>query len=78
MTMTEFATLISARQRSSGVGSFSPASLSRRASFRDRPGEPDEWAFFLLHNTPSAFLAIGGAYSQAESTALRDCLVNQG
>lgn len=40
--------------------------------------EPDLWHFELLGNTPSAFQAIGGAFSQAELTAVRDCLVNQG
>lgn len=40
--------------------------------------EPDLWHFELLANTPSAFGAIGGAYSQAEVTALRTCLVAHG
>jgi hypothetical protein len=40
--------------------------------------EPDEWAFFLIHNTPSAFQTISPSPTQAEVTALRDCLVNQG
>lgn len=41
-------------------------------------GEPDTWESFQQTTAPAAFGAIGAAYSQAEVTALRTCLVNAG
>lgn len=41
-------------------------------------GEPDTWESFVQTQSPAAFGAIGAAYSQAEVTALRTCLVNAG
>lgn len=41
-------------------------------------GEPDDWNFFIRPNSPNAFQAIGGAFNQAEVTALRTCLVDHG
>jgi hypothetical protein len=40
--------------------------------------EPDAWESFVQQAAPAAFGAIGAAYSQAEVTALRTCLVNAG
>jgi hypothetical protein len=40
--------------------------------------EPDSWETFVQPQAPAAFGAIGAAYSQAEVTALRTCLVNAG
>jgi hypothetical protein len=41
-------------------------------------GEPDAWESFVQSAAPAAFQAVSAAYSQAEMTAVRDCLVKAG
>lgn len=44
----------------------------------DAQSEPDSWSFALRESSPSTFTAISASPTQAEVTALRDCLVSHG